>query len=221
MPEHRTIYFLSGLGADWRAFQYLRLPEGYRAVPLEWRPPLKNEPLRSYAGRLATEIHGENPILAGLSFGGIVAQEIARIKPVSQLVLISTVKSKKEMPPWFRLASALRLHWIMGKWMLVFPKFIPYFFFSVKNEPEKRLLDIILRDMDPEFLRWAVKSALRWRGGSLNTPVYHIHGDSDRIFPLQYLKPDRVIKGAGHLAVITHWKEVSDSIAFYFDSKPS
>lgn len=212
MPETKTIYFFSGLGADRRAFQFLKTPEGYRQVHIGWQPANRNDTLSSYASRLAAEVEDNQPVLIGLSFGGLVAQEIAGLKPGSKVILISTVKSRGEMPPWFRLAALLRLHWVVGKWILVFPKFIPYYIFGVKRKAEKRILDTILNEMDPVFLKWAIKAAQKWKGANNSEPVYHIHGEKDMLFPLRYVKPDCVIKNAGHMAVLTHAREISAAI---------
>jgi pimeloyl-ACP methyl ester carboxylesterase len=213
MTGNRKVYFLSGLGADRRMFISVRLPEGYEAVHLDWFRPDKGETLKAYAHRMNEGIKEENPIVAGLSFGGIMAQEIARIRPVSKLILLSTIKSRKEMPPLYKFGSLFKLQYLVGKWMLVFPRFISYYIFSVKAPAEKRLLNAVLDDIDPTFLHWAIRSTAKWNPPALNTPYYHIHGDSDRIFPLKYVKPDKVVEKGGHLIVMTHPRQVSQIIA--------
>lgn len=48
------IYTISGLGADQRVFQELKLD--YELVPLNWISPIRNESIQSYASRLAENI---------------------------------------------------------------------------------------------------------------------------------------------------------------------
>ena len=77
-----TAYFISGIGADYRMFTHIRLPEGYQAVYIHWIPPKKKEPLGAYASRLIAQIDTAEPfVLIGLSLGGIMAVEIAKRYP--------------------------------------------------------------------------------------------------------------------------------------------
>lgn len=43
-------------------------------------------------------------------------------------------------------------------------------------------------------------------------PIYHVHGDRDRLIPVRRVKPDRVIAAAGHLLNVTHADAVNDFI---------
>src|SRR5204862_359360 len=63
------------------------------------------------------------------------------------------------------------------------------------------------------FIRWASRAIFSWPGvAELPMPVLHIHGDRDRLIPLRRVKPDRVIRGAGHLLNLTHPDAVNDFI---------
>lgn len=44
-------------------------------------------------------------------------------------------------------------------------------------------------------------------------PIYHVHGDRDRLIPVHRVAPDRVIAGAGHLLNLTHADAVNEFIA--------
>jgi pimeloyl-ACP methyl ester carboxylesterase len=108
----KKIYCISGLGADERAFAKLHI-EGYQLIHLPWLLPVQNETIEQYAKRMSENIKEENPVLMGLSFGGIVSIEIAKYTPAEKVILISSVKSSKEMPVWMKLAGKLRLNKIM------------------------------------------------------------------------------------------------------------
>lgn len=65
-----------------------------------------------------------------------------------------------------------------------------------------------------EFIRWASNAVFSWRGvAELPMPIYHVHGDRDRLIPVHRVKPDCVIAGAGHLLNLTHANAVNDFIA--------
>jgi pimeloyl-ACP methyl ester carboxylesterase len=71
------VYFISGLCADKRAFSFLNL-SFCEPVFINWIQPLKNESLSAYALRLKEQIRDDNPIIVGVSFGGMLATEMAK-----------------------------------------------------------------------------------------------------------------------------------------------
>ena len=75
-------YFIPGLAADKRVFRHIQLPGNFTPVFLEWIAPIKDETLPQYAYRLAEQIEINEPfIIIGLSFGGMLAVEIAKKYP--------------------------------------------------------------------------------------------------------------------------------------------
>ena len=97
--NNKHIYLISGLGADERVFSRLEFPAGYETHFLPWIQPLTpTEPIEEYAARMARRILHPNPVLLGLSFGGMMSIEIARHIPVERVVLLSSVKQKQELP---------------------------------------------------------------------------------------------------------------------------
>ena len=88
----KNIYCISGLGADEKAFAKIKVP-GYALQHLLWLTPEKDEALEAYAKRMAKQIPDANPILMGLSFGGMLCIEIAKLIPVEKVILISSIPS--------------------------------------------------------------------------------------------------------------------------------
>src|SRR5436190_1990862 len=102
---------ISGLGADRRAFYRIQLPRSYEAVYLDWIKPFPNESLPDYAKRFSELIKSdEDFVIIGLSFGGILASELAKIISPKKIIIISSLGSNKEQPWYFRLAGKLGLH---------------------------------------------------------------------------------------------------------------
>ena len=109
------VYFISGLGADKRAFYKIKLPQGYQAVFLDWIVPLAGESFPDYAKRFSQSIkQDEEFVLIGLSFGGMLASEIAKIVSPKKLIIISSLSSYKELPWYFKLAGKLGIHRIIS-----------------------------------------------------------------------------------------------------------
>lgn len=209
--SQKEIYFISGLGADSSVFNFLKLG-GYQQVYVKWLPPVKQESLQDYAGRLIEQIHTQNPIIIGLSFGGIVAIEIAKRIPAAKIVLISSITNRNEIPWYFRLAGLLHLHKLIPTSLLKHANFITYWFFGVQTRQEKTLLAEILHRTDPKFLKWAIDKIVTWQNRATLQNLVRIHGTADRLLLLGSAKPDYRIDRGGHLMVIDHATEISQTL---------
>ena len=206
------IYFISGVGADRRIFKNIELPEGYTAVHLDWIPPLKNESLQSYALRLAEKIDTKEPFaLAGLSFGGMLANEIARKYPPVCVYLISSIPSSVNMPPYFRLAGKLGLEKLVPVTILKSASLLKRLF-TAETKEEKKFLREAIRKADASFIRWSLTTIVNWHQKESPKCFIHIHGSRDFILPLRFSGATHVIKGEGHLMVLTKGKEIGEII---------
>ncbi|MCH5689430.1 alpha/beta hydrolase [Niabella sp. W65] len=59
---------------------------------------MPREPYKDYVLRMAEKIQEDNPVIIGVSFGGMVALEIAKIRPVKQVILVSSIKIPTSCP---------------------------------------------------------------------------------------------------------------------------
>lgn len=203
------VYFIPGLAADERVFRHIRVPSSHEAVFLRWIPPAKNEPLPNYALRLAENINTvESFALAGLSFGGMIATEIARSFPPVRTILISSIPASTFLPRYYSWAAALRLHQVMPISLIRSIALIKRKFTRESSE-DKELLREMIRNSDPAFIRWAMSAILRWKQPAALEGAVHIHGNKDLILPIRYLNPTHVIPGAGHLMVMTRAAEIN------------
>ncbi|UKN02731.1 alpha/beta hydrolase [Paracrocinitomix mangrovi] len=203
------LYCLSGLGVDHRAFQNLQL-EGVEMVHIAWIPPQKKESLKSYAQRLfESQNIPEDYNLIGVSFGGMIAQEFAKIRKPKNLFLISTIRNKSELPFKLKIAGNLRLDKIAPILLLKSGNALTYYFFGVKKVEDKALLKQILKDTNGKFLRWAMRAILNW-DKTENVGGTSIHGTKDRI--LKNHSTEHPILGAGHFMIVTHADEVKDAV---------
>ena len=94
-----AVYLMPGLAASSAIFERIEFPVAtFEIVFLEWEIPLYNESLSDYAKRIATKITHPNPVLIGVSFGGILVQEMARFVTARKVIIISSVKCNLEFP---------------------------------------------------------------------------------------------------------------------------
>lgn len=204
------IYCLSGLGVDHRAFQNIHI-DGYELIHIPWIAPLKNESLSAYSQRLFETVSPEeNYNLMGVSMGGMIAAEFAKIQQPQNLFLISTIDSCKELPMPFFIGGGLRLHQIIPPKVLFSFKRVTHFLFGVQEKEHQDLLYEILNDTDPAFVKWALNAILKWRNSTSNSGI-KIHGDHDQILPLPK-DTDHIIPNAGHFMIVEQGKEISKII---------
>jgi pimeloyl-ACP methyl ester carboxylesterase len=203
-----NIYVLSGLGADKRVFKNLIFPK-YEVIYLHWLTPINNETIEEYALRISKYIESSNPILVGLSFGGMMAIEVAKLVNVRKLILISTAKTKYELPFYYRLIGFLKLNRIVPNSWLKKHNFLLNWVFGVKSNPEKSMLAQILHETEAIYFSWAIDKIANWK--NVNPPVNysHIHGTDDKILPSFFIRNAQLIKGGGHLMVLNKSDEMN------------
>ena len=204
-------YLLSGLGADGSVFQYLDF-EGVEVEYMEWLSPLPKETLPAYAKRMAQKITTPHPILVGLSFGGMVAMEIAKLIPVKKIILISSAKERKELPCFYRFSAKLKLQKILPYTLIKRTNAFTYWLFGVTSAHEKALLKEIFRKTPTTFLKWAINAILTWQNTEISAHILHIHGDKDRILPYKNVKDTFCITGGGHSMIVNKAHEIAPLI---------
>ena len=204
----KTIYCISGLGADEKVFSRLTI-DGYKLEFVNWLIPENNETLQQYALRMSGQIKESNPILMGLSFGGMIAIEISKFLNVKQLILISSIKTIDEMPVWMRLAGKFKLYKIipLKSYKILTP--IQNYFLGVATANEKKLANQYRKNVSEVYLNWSVKQILNWKNTSYSSNTFHIHGSADKIFPIKNIKSIKVIEDAGHFMIYTKANAVS------------
>nr|WP_068893309.1 alpha/beta hydrolase [Pedobacter panaciterrae] len=207
------IYFISGLGADRRAFKKLVFPPRFELIYLDWIPALKNESLQSYADRLALKMDTSNPFyLIGLSFGGMLATEIAKKLKPTHTFIISSTPVFKELPWYYRMAGSLNLQKAIPIGLFKRGNNIGLKFLGAKTPEEIKLLKQLVIDSDPFFMKWALTCILTWRNKERPDNLTHIHGTADNILPIRYNKPDIKIEGGGHFMVYANADVISKLI---------
>lgn len=201
------VYVFSGLGSDKRAFGDMNFA-GLDVEFMEWFTPVENETIESYAQRYKEVIKEENPILIGLSFGGILAVEIAKIINVKKVLLLASIKTKFEQPKKYKRILKIAVNYAVPVSLLNKPNFVMDRMFGVKTESDKQLLKDILEDTDVHFIKWALNEIINWKNEEIPQNTIHIHGDKDKIFPIENVVPDYIVEGGGHSMTITHSEEV-------------
>ncbi|QFZ53764.1 alpha/beta hydrolase [Oceanihabitans sp. IOP_32] len=201
------VYFMPGMAASPKIFEYIKLPENkFKMHTLEWINPLENESLSSYASRISKHIYHDNVVLVGISFGGVLVQEISTQIRVRKLIIISSIKSAHEMPKRMRIVKSTKLykliptHFVGGLEGLV--KYVSGSDITKRLEFYKKYLAV----NDSQYLSWAIKNMLCWKPVKHHPEIIHIHGDKDSVFPIKNISNCITVKGGSHVMIITKYK---------------
>jgi pimeloyl-ACP methyl ester carboxylesterase len=204
------IYFISGIGADERMFTHIRPPEGYQAAYIRWIPPQDNESLGIYASRLTAQIDTSQPfVLIGLSLGGIMAVEMAKRVTPQCTIIISSIPLSAHLPPYFRAAGKLGLGKVVPPMMLKAATSLKHFF-TMKTPANRKIIQSVIWSGDDKFISWALNAVLEWNNTEVPTPLYHVHGTRDEVFPIGFTHPTHIIPKAGHMFLLSRPEEVNN-----------
>lgn len=211
MPNKTHIYLMPGLAASSKIFEYINLPkERYELHFLSWLIPESiDERIEDYVKRLSKSIEHKNPILIGVSFGGIIVQELSRLIKVKQLILISSIKNHNEFPKRLKLIKITKAYKLFpSKKLSEIEDFSNFGFinaFKNKSDLYNKYLDI----RNKKYLDWALYNVLHWKQNNINQKIYHIHGSNDAIFPIKYIKNSIVVEGGTHAMIIVKAKKIN------------
>ncbi len=205
------IYCYSGLGADKRAFQYLEMAP-HELVHIDLIKHFKNETLEQYALRITPDIPLDEPFaLMGLSFGGMIAVEVAKQRKPDKLIVISSIVTKDEMPVKYKLAGQLGLNKLVPLGFFKRPTRLTNYIVGAKTAKAKTLLSNILRSTDYVFLKWAIGAMLKWQNEEKPDCV-RVHGTVDVILPIENLEVRHRIEGGGHFMIVQKAEQLSEII---------
>jgi pimeloyl-ACP methyl ester carboxylesterase len=159
--------------------------------------------------------------LIGLSFGGMMAVEVAKQISTEKVILIASAKTKKEIPFYYRLAGKVYLHKLLPAKVLKWPNAFAYWFFGVTAVEDKLLLAQILNDTDSHFLKWAIGKVARWRNTTELPNIKHIHGTADRVLLFRCVNIDVAIDKGGHLMTLNKAAELDQHLKVLIESDKS
>lgn len=203
------IYLISGLGADYKVLEKLKFPEQLEVVAIDWLIPEKQEPFENYVARMAEKIDVKEPFyLLGYSFGGILVQEIHKLKPAKKVVILGCIKSHQEKSLLLRTGAYTRIPHLLPQQIFNDKTSAIYAYLRKLVDPKNPRILQYFTVRDPYYLKWSVEKVLDWKGEQ-DDSVIQILADKDIVFPITNSKPDFVIKNATHLFPATKHKEVS------------
>ncbi|MDG2433277.1 alpha/beta hydrolase [Flavobacterium sp.] len=207
------VYFMPGLAASSAIFERIELSkEVFEMHLLEWEIPLPKESLTEYAKRIADKITHEMPVLVGVSFGGILVQEMAKHIKARKVIIISSVRSNSEFPRRLKIAKTTKAYKLIPMSLILNIENLAKFSFGEKINQRIKLYEKFLSVRDIGYLEWAVEKVVLWDREVIDESVVHIHGDLDDVFPIKYIANCTIVKGGTHIMILSKYKWLNENL---------
>ncbi len=205
-----SVYFVPGLAAGKEIFRNINLPEDrYEVTILEWLIPNKNETIKAYAKRMAARVTHENPVLVGVSFGGVMVQEMEAFLNPGKVIIISSVKCNKELPSRLIFAKKTKAYKLVPTSLVSTVDDFTKLAIGPRSKKRLRLYNEYLSVRDKEYLDWAIEKMVNWDREDPKAHIIQIHGDQDPVFPIKNIPAPICIEGGTHAMIINKGSKIS------------
>lgn len=206
-----VIYAIPGLGTTEQLYVNTKI-SGVEIIVLDWPTPEKNDTMETYARKFLPQINMSKPFcLLGVSFGGMLCTELSKIISPQKTFLISTSKSRNELPWFIKALNYLPIHKLVsekqhrkmayqGRWIIGFGKaYIPEFLGMVNS-------------MTENYFKYSINIIVSWNRKELPQDVIHIHGNKDKLLWYRYVNPSYTIKNGSHAMIVFQAEEINKII---------
>lgn len=206
------VYLMPGMSANSLIFEKIKFPENFKLHKLDWINPDIDESIENYAKRLSEKIVHKNPVLIGVSFGGILVQEISKIVKVDKLIIISSIKCNKEMPSHMKFGKITKSYKLLPvKWINDFESLISF----VLGPKIKKRVDLYRKYLsvrDENYLSWSLREMIEWKQSRPLKNIIHIHGTKDLVFPTLYIKNFIKVPRGDHAMILKRAEWINQNL---------
>ncbi|WP_452229413.1 MULTISPECIES: alpha/beta hydrolase [unclassified Lacinutrix] len=207
------VYLMPGMAANPTIFENIKLPEDQFQIHwLEWVIPHKNESISDYAKRMTLFIKEDNVVLLGVSFGGILVQEMSKHIKLRKLFVVSSVKTMHELPKRMKLAKHTKAYKILPTSLAGNIDAIAKYTFGKSVAKRVELYKKYMSVTSTAYLDWAIEQVVCWQQDKPIPGVIHIHGDKDMVFPYKHITDCITVKGGTHIMIINKYKWFNENL---------
>jgi pimeloyl-ACP methyl ester carboxylesterase len=211
--EKIHVYFMPGLAASSLIFERINLPEAaFEIHLLDWELPLSLETLTDYAERMAKLVTEPNPVLIGVSFGGVLVQEMAQFLAVRKLIIISSVKTNLEVPFRMKFAKTTKAYKLLPTSLLQNVELLTKFSFGDAIKRRLKMYEKFLSMRNKVYLDWAIEQMLLWSRTEPDSNVVHIHGTLDEVFPAKNIHNYIPVSGGTHIMILSKFRWMNENL---------
>lgn len=195
------------MAANSNIFRHIKLPtDKFQIHTLEWFIPEKGISFEAYAEKMCHFIEHPQPVLIGVSFGGLLVQEMAKFLDVRKIIIISSVKTKTELPKRLIFAKYTKIHKLLPTGLVNNVELLAKYAFGETVTKRLALYEEYLSVRDKYYIDWSIDKMVHWKQKDSIPNLVHIHGEKDAVFPMQYIRNCIVVKGGTHTMIIHRYK---------------
>ena len=178
------VYLMPGMAAAPSIFQHINLPSDVFDVHfLEWFVPEK-----------------------GISLEGMLVQEMTKHIKTRKVIIISSVKSHKELPKRMQFAKYTKIHKLLPTGLINNVELIAKYAFGETVTKRLELYEQYLSVRDKNYIDWAIDKIVNWKESAEILNLVHIHGDKDPVFPKININNCITVKNGTHTMIIHRYK---------------
>ena len=201
------VYFMPGMAASSQIFERIKLdPSIFEVHLLDWFMPEKTQSLQDYAKQMALKVEHKNAVLIGVSFGGILVQEMAQFLDLKKVIIISSVKNNIELPQRMKIAKSTKAYKLLPTGMAQNLEVLSKFAFGAVIKQRLVLYEKYMSMRDKIYLDWSIEQIINWNRAETDQNIIHIHGDADEVFPIKNIKNAIIIKQGTHLMILNRFR---------------
>ncbi len=204
MANNKThVYFMPGMAANPSIFKHIVLSKDvFEQHYIEWFVPHKNMTMAEYAKKLNEQVLHKNPVLLGVSFGGMMVQEMAKHISVRKVIIVSSVKYMSELPKRMIFAKYTKIHKLLPTGLVNNVELLAKYAFGETVTKRLELYEEYLSLRDKYYIDWSIDQIVNWRQAKCPNNLVHIHGEKDLVFPIEYIKNCISVKNGTHTMII-------------------
>ncbi len=204
MTDHKIhVYLMPGMAANPSIFRHIQLPESnFEQHLLEWFVPEKNMSFSEYALEMSKKISHENPVLLGVSFGGMLVQEMAKYVSAKKVIVVSSVKHESELPKRMLFAKYTKIHKLLPTGIINNVELLAKYAFGETVTKRLALYEEYLSLRDKYYIDWSIDQIVNWKQSYCPDCMVHIHGEKDNVFPIGNIKDCIPVKNGTHTMII-------------------
>lgn len=206
------VYAMPGLAASSKIFEYLEFPSPIQLHLLDWFVPEPNETLVSYAKRMSEQVTSKPAVLVGVSFGGILVQEMKPFVNPLKTIIISSVKNKFELSAQLKFARQTKAYKILPTGLLQNVELLTKYAFGEGIQKRLKLYEKYLSIRDKAYLDWAIEQVVCWDREHTDKEVIHIHGTDDEVFPVKNIKDFIPVIGGTHIMILNKYRWMNQNL---------
>ncbi|MFT4833124.1 MAG: esterase/lipase [Psychroserpens sp.] len=201
------VYFMPGMAANSSIFKQINLPPDiFEQHFLDWFVPDKGMSLSEYAVTMCSKIKHEDVVLVGVSFGGMLVQEMAKHISVKKVIVVSSVKLTSEMPKRMIFAKYTKIHKLLPTGLVNNVELLAKYAFGETVTKRLKLYEQYLSIRDKYYIDWSIDQIVNWDQSECPSNVVHIQGDRDNVFPIHHIKDCIEVKNGTHTMIIHRFR---------------